>query len=229
MLARYHDAAGGGFFFTSHDHEDLLARTNAAAGRPLRLTLVREQKAHTVALSAYTWAAAESPAGRDFKAVRLAPATGTVAIRAVGTRPGTANEPPAMLHDGRLAENYGPVFRNGVAGGLYRVDLGRAVPVASVSTWSYNQNGGRGPQHFVLYGSGAEADPGWAVGDRKRFVPIAEVDTTGMRVETFHATRIQRAGGGALGAFRWLVWAVYPVTRIGENTAYQEFQVVRAD
>jgi hypothetical protein len=35
----------------------------------------------------------------------------------------------AVLSDGKLSKNYGPVFRNGVVGGSYKIDLGKDVPV----------------------------------------------------------------------------------------------------
>ena len=141
------------------------------------------------------------------------------------TQPDTNNEPPAVLHDGQLAETYGPVFGNGVSGGLYKLDLGAAVELAEINSWSYHQNGNRGAQRYVLFGSDAAADPGWNVEDRTKFTPLAEVDTTSVPVQRFVATGIRRSGGRPLGAFRWLVWVVYPVTGIGENTAYQEFQI----
>jgi hypothetical protein len=75
-----------------------------------------------------------------------------------------------------------------------------------------------------LFGSITTDDPGWEVGDAKRFTPIAQVDS---RSENqFHATRVQSSSGKSLGSYRWLVWAVGPVTDIGENTAFQELQVV---
>ena len=41
--------------------------------------------------------------------------------------PQTANEPLAVLRDGKLAENYGSVFKNGVVDGIYEIDLGKDV------------------------------------------------------------------------------------------------------
>ena len=70
------------------------------------------------------------------------------------------------------------MFRNGVAAGIYKVDLGRVREVTAVNTWSFNQNGDRGSQYFLLYGSDLAADPGWDVSERKKFLPIIEVDTT---------------------------------------------------
>jgi len=108
---------------------------------------------------------------------------------------------------------------------MYKVDLGATTELAEVNTWSYQQNGNRGAQRYVLFGSDAAADPGWSVEDRTKFTPIAEVDTTSVAVQRFLATSIRRSGSRPLGTFRWLVWVVYPVTEIDENTAYQEFQI----
>ena len=113
----------------------------------------------------------------------------------------------------------------GVIGGAYKADLGAAIELAEINAWSYHQNGNRGAQRYVLFGSHAAADPGWNVEDRTKFVPIAEVDARSVAVRRFLATGIRRSGGRPLGAFRWLVWVVYPVTDIDENTAYQEFQI----
>ena len=37
-----------------------------------------------------------------------------------------------MLYDGKLANNYGPVFGNGVHGGAYKADLGKETQMAVV-------------------------------------------------------------------------------------------------
>jgi hypothetical protein len=159
-----------------------------------------------------------------FPTLALAEPARLVPIRALTARPGTVNEPLATLHDGKLAANYGPVFGNDTGGGSYKVDLGAAREIAAVGTWSYHQNGNRGAQFFVLYGATTDADPGWDVVDGKTFTPLVTVQSqcTGR----FHATRVQPSTGASLGRFRWLVWAVLPVTPIGENTAFQELQVV---
>lgn len=190
---------------------ELIRLQNAAAGQPLTIGIVRGQQPRTVSLEAYTVVAAETGE----------PAVG-VPLRAVTTRPATSNKPVAVLCDGQLAADYGPVFGNGVVGGVYKVDLGAAVTAASVTTWSFNQNGNRGTQRFALFGSNAETDPGWDIGT---LTPIAEVDTTGQPVGRFTGTSIRRTAGQPLGTFRWLVWVVQPVTAIGENTAFQEFAV----
>jgi len=190
---------------------DLVRLQNAAAGQPLSIGIVRGQQPRTVRLTTYTFVAAETGA----------PAVG-VPLRAVSTRPATSNMPVATLWDGRLAADYGPVFGNGVVGGVYKVDLGAAVTVSAVTTWSYNQNGNRAAQRFALFGSNAETDPGW---DSSGLTPIAEVDTTGQPVGRFAGTSIRRTAGQPLGRFRWLLWVTRPVTGGGENTAFQELVV----
>jgi len=191
---------------------DLRRRQDAAAGRPLTIGLVRNQQPWNIRLDDYTFVARETPE----------PSGGGVSFPAVATQPATANEPVATLADGRLAANYGPVFRNGVVGGMYKVDLGTRVDIAAVTTWSFNQDGRRGAQRFALFGSDAASDPGWGSGG---LTPIAEVDTTGDPAERFAATSVRRSGGRPLGTFRWLVWITQPVTSAGENTAFQEIEV----
>jgi hypothetical protein len=202
---------------------DLAKLQRQASGKPLALGIVRGQKAQTIRMESYVHLVAETSANGSFTSVRLAPAPRTVAK--IASRPDTANEPLPVLHDGKLAPDYGPVFRNKVSGGMYKVDLGKVVSISSVSTWSYNLNGKRGAQRFTLFASASPNDPGWTVGDGKRFTPIAEVDTRGEAGKTYLATSIERSDGKELGSFRWLVWVTQPVSGVGENTAFQEFQV----
>jgi hypothetical protein len=207
---------------------DLYRLQDAADGRPLTVGLVRGQQTQTTQVTDYPFVVTESPSGRNFVILPLAEPARTLPIRRVESQPSTANEPLETLHDGRLAENYGPVFRNDVTGGRYRVDLGSVQPISAVRTWSYHQHGKRGSQHWTLYASASAQDPGWDVDDANRFQPIAEVNTMGMAIDRFQATSVQRAGNQPLGAFRWLIWVVRPVTAIRENTAMQEFQVIPA-
>jgi hypothetical protein len=99
--------------------------------------------------------------------------------------------------------------------------------VTQVNTFSYNQGGNRGAQRFVLYGSTSTRDPGWPAKDASKFTPIADVDSGKTGVSEFVATSIRRNPDAVLGVYRWLVWAVSPVTQTagGENTAFQELQV----
>jgi hypothetical protein len=204
---------------------DLLRRQNAAAGQPLDVRFMRAQTPQQLTVARYFYVVVENAAGEGFRKIPVAAPGDVASIDAVTMQPATNNEPPRTLADGRLAANYGPVFGNGVEGGIYKVDLGRRRTLETVNTWSFQQNGNRGPQRFVLFGSASDADPGWSTNDRARYVPIAEVDATDSAAAPFQATSLRAAGGESLGEFRWLAWQVYSVTPIGENTAFQEVQV----
>jgi hypothetical protein len=194
---------------------ELFRGQDAAAGKPLMIGIVRGQKPSQVRIEAYTFVSIGNGT----------PTANGVPVKAITTQPATSNEPAASLGDGKLATNYGPVFGNGIGNGKYKTDLGAPVGIAAISTWSYNQNGNRGPQRFVVFGSNAPTDPGWNVANRNTFTPIAEVDTAGPGIDKFQMTTIRMTGKPALGSFRWLVWSVAPVTSQAENTAYQEVQI----
>ena len=61
--------------------------------------------------------------------------------------------------------------------------------------------------------------------DGRRFK--RSIDTTGEAKANFTAASLRAAAEQSLGQFRWIVWAVSPVTRNGggENTAFQELTV----
>ncbi len=154
-----------------------------------------------------------------FERVSLPRASGH---KVVTNRP-TANEPLRTLTDGRIAGNFGPIFGNGVHNGTYKMDLGAVRSVSAISSWSHNQAGRRGAQKFTIYGSDAATDPGW---DLRKLTPLATVHT-GVAKNKFTATSLRAANSGTLGEFRWIIWAVSPVTNrgAGENTAFQELSV----
>jgi hypothetical protein len=203
---------------------DLLRLQNAAAGKRLSIRLMRAQAQQMLVVEHYFYVATEAADADGFKQIPVRQAKDVLPILAVTTQPGTNNELPATLFDGQLARNYGPVFGNGIEGGFYKIDLGQGRDVSAVNTWSYNQNGLRGPQHFILYGSTSGTDPGWNTIDRTRFTPLAEIDATTLPAEPFQATSL-RASNGSLGRYRWLVWQLQSVTPLDENTAFQEVQV----
>ncbi len=159
-------------------------------------------------------------ASGDFKGLVPSASPGAT----IRSRPGTSNDPLPSLLDGKLNAGYGPVFGNGVRG-RYKVDLGAVSKVEAVTSWSHHQGGNRGSQFYTLYGSNSEPDPGWEVSDRSRFIPIGTVDTRGEASSTFVGTSLRAPSGQDLGRFRWIIWDVFPVTSIGENTAFQELKV----
>ncbi|MDP5079468.1 MAG: sulfatase [Opitutales bacterium] len=132
----------------------------------------------------------------------------------------TSNDPLRVLTDGRLAEEFGPIFANNVSDGAYKMDLGAVRAVSTITSWSHNQVGRRGAQKLTIYGSDGTTDPGW---DLSQYAELGKVDT-GAPNATFTAASLRDSSGGSLGSFRWIVWAVSP-SAAGENTAYQEFAV----
>ncbi|MGJ8639006.1 MAG: sulfatase-like hydrolase/transferase [Opitutaceae bacterium] len=139
----------------------------------------------------------------------------------------TNNDPLKSLSDGNLAETIGPVFANGILDGAYKLDLGAVKPVTSITTWSSNFKGVRGAQKLTLYGSDSHLDPGW---DLAGYKPLGTIDTGSIKGK-FIATALQADGGTTLGNFRWIVWAVSPISANGggENTAMQELAVETVD
>jgi hypothetical protein len=67
-------------------------------------------------------------------------------------------------------------------------------------------------------------DPGW---DLTRFTLLGTIDTTGVAKADFTAASLRASAGKSLGQYRWIVWAVSPVTETGggENTAFQDLSV----
>ena len=197
-----------------------------AGQAPLSVKLIRNQQAAAIAIAASPYLVAESSeTAEGFKTLPLPSSP----AGKVTTNQSTANQPVSVLVDGRLAPDYGPVFRNGVRNGIYKIDLGESLPIAAVSSWSYNQNDNRGPQNVTIYGSEAKTDPGWNLHDASRFVPLGTIDTTGLGAGTFNAASLRARLGQALGRFRWILWSVSPVTSHAENTAFQELAVEVAE
>ena len=153
-----------------------------------------------------------------FKKLRLTPAS----RGKVTTNQETGNDSLKSLTDGKAVEGFGPIFPNGVRNGAYKMDLGAVRSVSAITSWSFNQRGFRGPQKLVLYGSSSATDPGW---DLSKYTALGTIDTTGKAKANYTAASLQGAAGKALGEFRWIVWAVLPITGGGENTAFQELSV----
>ena len=203
---------------------DLAGIMHDAGGNPLEVEIVRNQKQQKVQIHEYPFVAADGSDDGMFKQISLADAATCLPIVEITSIPDTNNEPLAILQDGELAENYGPVFANHTATGLYKIDLGTAQELLEINTWSYSE-GARGPQNFVLYGSTLDSDPGWSIDDADSFTPITEVNTQSLSIAKFSATSVRQCNGTSLGAFRWLIWATNPLNAAGEHTAFQEVQV----
>ncbi|WP_231617878.1 alpha-L-fucosidase [Novipirellula aureliae] len=141
----------------------------------------------------------------------------------VTANPQTKNDPLRSLCDGKLSTGIGPVFANGVQNGSYRLDLGTTQSVSAITSWSVDYKGKRGAQKIALYASDAATDPGWDLSD---YTPLGTIDT-GKAEANYTAASLRATEGHSLGKFRWIVWAVSPVTESGggENTAFQELAV----
>jgi len=193
---------------------------SADSSETLVLKVVRDQKAIELKVERKSMVEIESAATAEgFKKLRL-PTTSDLQL---SSSPKTNNQPLISLIDGKLAENFGPVFANGVSNGAYKVDLGAVKPVTSVASWSYRKSPSRGAQKLTVYGSDAVSDPGWDLG---KMTPLGTIDVAAGK-EKFTAVSLRAPGDKVLGNFRWIVWSVSPVSSAGrgENTAFQELAV----
>jgi membrane-associated protease RseP (regulator of RpoE activity) len=207
---------------------DLQKLRDKAAGKKLTLLIQRKQNQVTVEVGDYAYVVTECSGTPAFKQVSLAPAWAVLPAKVVAGGASTNNDPIECLTDGKVANGYGPVFANGVECGMYKLDLGTVKHIAQVNTFS--ALGARSRQNFVFYGSNAASDPGWNVADAEVFTPVIAVDTHPSVPTEFVATSIRHSNCKPLGSYRWLVWAVSPVTSDGggENTAFQELLVIPA-
>jgi len=206
---------------------DWIALRDKAAGKKLALSIVRKQNPVAIEITDYVYTVTESQATPEFKLIPLVAPGDVVPVKALTSEPSTSNDPLATLLDGKLAKTYGPVFGNGTLDGQYKMDFGAAQNIAQVNSFTFVQGGTRGRQHFILFGSNAAA-PGHKFDDASQFTPIIEVDTLVTTKENFVATSIRRSNGQPIGSFRWLVWAVVPISSNDENSTYQELQVIPA-
>ena len=116
-------------------------------------------------------------------------------------------------------------------GGTLVVDLGKSLPVGSVTTYSWHEwevdQGSRAPQVYRLSGSANEQD----------WTPLAEVDTrpnkTGEKWNGQHAARISDSSG-KLGDFRFMRFEISPTRSPKQtqldwtNTLFSEIDVQAA-
>ncbi len=148
------------------------------------------------------------------------------------------------LHDGKLpqseddpAENF--FFRDGSDGGRLRVDLGKAITVKQVNTYSWHPNT-RGPQVYKLYASDGGAENPTFTATPKRGVPP---ETCGWKLLANVNTKPKSEDGGGqygvsiadtdgnLGQFRYLLFDISATERDDPfgNTFYSEISVIDAN
>ncbi|CAA6677712.1 MULTISPECIES: PDZ domain-containing protein [unclassified Lentimonas] len=185
------------------------------------LTVVRNQQKVNVRIVPDRDVIAETSHGaREFAELPLpAQASGTVTANMK-----TSNEPLTTLTDGRVAKSFGAIFGNTVHNGMYQMDLGAVKPVHAVTSWAHNMAGVRGKQKLTIYGSNASSNPGWNL---KQYTALGSIDTTALSMKDYSAASLRARSGKSLGNYRWIIWAVSPISNAGggENTAFQELGV----
>ncbi|MGB7347258.1 MAG: PDZ domain-containing protein [Pirellulaceae bacterium] len=200
--------------------DQLLKTLSATKSASVALEVVRDQKPMELAVELLSVVDIETATAVDRFVKYPAPAASNAKVTA---NQKTNNDPLGSLTDGKLGKGYGPVFGNGTHSGAYKMDLGSVQSVKAITSWSVNTNGTRGPQKLTVFASSSATDPGW---DLNTFREVGSIDTIGTQAE-FTAASLRTPTGQPLGNFRWIVWAVSPVTSTsgGENTAFQELNV----
>ena len=138
--------------------EELQKTRDMAAGKKLTLSIIRKQGQVNVELSDYAYVVTETAKNPKFDTVPLAQESAVLPAKVSSGGASTNNDPIGFLTDGKVANSYGPIFANGIEGGMYKLDLAAVKSIAQVNTFSALDV--RSQQNFVLYGSGAESDPG---------------------------------------------------------------------
>lgn len=182
----------------------------------------------------------EFGAGFAFDGVPL-PSNNDAATRAAFSLAGGAADGNggglAALHDGlvpggedRPRGNF--FFQAGSSGGRILIDLGRVVSVRQVNTYSWHP-GSRGPQVYTLWCSEAAASAEAASPQAAGWRLVAGVDTRPAAGDGGgqHGVSLAAEGGGALGAYRYLLFVVAPTeTRDAfGHTFFSEIDVIDAE
>ena len=195
------------------------------------VTVTIDHNTGAAATLAFKFARVASPAADDLAApAKVELVAGTVdrnspglAALTDGRLPGTEDEPEANLF-----------FRGDSWGGRFRIDLGAAIDVAAVNSYSWHPNT-RAPQVYRLYASDG-TDPNFNP------MPGVKVDPTtcGWREIAFVDTRKKEGDGGgqygvsiadtngSLGRYRYLLFDVYETESDDPwgQTFYSEIDVV---
>ena len=145
------------------------------------------------------------------------------------------------LHDGKLpaeadqpGENF--FFNAGTDGGRILIDLGRAIEIKQINTYSWHP-GTRGPQVYKLYGSDGTAKdfnprPKVAVSPKAcGWTPIASVDTRPKQGEPGGQYGVSISDSdGPVGRYRYLLFDIRRTEDDDQfgNTFYSEIDVIDA-
>ena len=145
------------------------------------------------------------------------------------------------LHDGKLPESEDQpeenfFFNAGTAGGRIQVDLGSAIDVKQINTYSWHPSD-RAPQIYKVYGSdgsatGFNATPGEGTSPTNcGWTLIADVNTKAKDGEQGHQYGVSVADtDGNVGKYRYLLFDAVATERDDDfgNTFYSEIDVIDA-
>jgi prepilin-type processing-associated H-X9-DG protein len=178
-----------------------------------------------------------------FKALRLSPMKDDAAAKAILTllsgEPDPESGDLSVLTDGALPTKETDAkanffFADGSAGGRFRMDLGTAIDIKQINTYSWH-SGTRAPQVYMLYASDGRDSPFCAE-------PTANIDPVncGWRLLTTIDTRKNRGDGGGqyvvnitdahgvIGKYRYLLFFCSAIETEDDfgNTYYSEIDVI---
>lgn len=210
-----------------------LALLGAATASHARVQVVTRHNGNAEATSAFRFDGIPSPSSSD----AAAKATFTVVYGRRDPNGGDLDK----LHDGYVpgdedepAESF--FFRAGTAGGRLVIDLGTAVDVRQVNTYSWHP-GTRGPQVYTLYAGDGKAD-GFSAEPKEGTDPatcgwrrLAAVDTRAEAGKGGGQYGVSVCdSGGLLGRFRYLLFDIARTEADDSfgNTFYSEIDVVDA-
>lgn len=187
---------------------------------------------------------ANSTATREFKFKDVpSPVANDAATNAkltlIGGELDGGSAPLYALVDGRLPHDEDEpgsnvYFSAGSSGGRFRMDLGKAIDIAAVNSYSWHPNS-RGPQLYKLYAAEG-SEPGLNL-DPKRGVDPASVGWKFIATVSTLPDKGEDGGqygvsvtdsSGSLGTYRYLLFDCY-VTELYDNwgnTFYSEIDVV---
>lgn len=209
----------------------MAALLNLLAAAPSEVKVTIEHNSGSAATGSFKFKSIPLPAKDD----AAAQAQVTLAVGAEDSNGGDLN----ALTDGLLPNNEDEpqanfFFSAGTDGGRFQLDLGRAIDIAQVNTYSWHPNT-RGAQVYNLY-----ASDGSATGFNARPDNKTDPATCGWKLMATVDTRpAQGAGGGqygvsisgasgTLGKYRYLLFDAVPTEYDDPfgNTFYSEVDVV---
>lgn len=196
-----------------------------------RIKVSFDRNSNTTATSAFRFKTVSPPAKDDAAANAkmmlldgdVDPNGGALSALTDGLVPTTEDQPAANVF-----------FTAGTGGGRFRIDLGKALEIAQINTYSWHP-GSRGPQVYRVWGSDESnsrfnAEPrGTSDLAGSGWTQIALVDTRSSQGQDGGQYGVSISSSrGSLGTYRYLVFDCY-VTEVADNwgnTFYSEVDVV---